>query len=265
MKSSSGLKKVVLLVVLISIIFVFNRTGFSKKVKNLFYLISAPIQRQLWQAGNSVSDFFETIFEIKNLKKENEELKSKNLELSAENSVLKEVQKDNESLRQALGVGLEKDLELILVHITGKDLSKDSIFINKGKKDGVEKGLPVITSQKVLVGKVGEAYDNFSEVILIYNKESSFDAKIQDKNVSGLIKGKGNLQLLLDLIPLDKEISAGDIVVTSALSGDFPEGILVGKVKSVKKNELEPFQQAEIIPSFDFKEIDQLFIIQGIK
>ncbi|NCQ03422.1 MAG: rod shape-determining protein MreC, partial [Cyanobacteria bacterium] len=65
--------------------------------------------------------------------------------------------------------------------------------------------------------------------------------------------------------PLDKEISAGDIVVTSALSGDFPEGILVGKVKSVKKNELEPFQQAEIIPSFDFKEIDQLFIIQGIK
>jgi len=125
--------------------------------------------------------------------------------------------------------------------------------------------LPVITSQKVLVGKVGEAYDNFSEVILIYNKESSFDAKIQDKNVSGLIKGKGNLQLLLDLIPLDKEISAGDIVVTSALSGDFPEGILVGKVKSVKKNELEPFQQAEIIPSFDFKEIDQLFIIQGIK
>jgi rod shape-determining protein MreC len=265
MKSSPGIKKFGLLFILLFVIFAFNQINFSKKIKNFFYSISAPIQKPLWQAGNSVSDFFEAIFEIKNLKKENEELKSKNLELLAENSVLKELEKNNELLRQALGVGLEKEFNLTIAQVTGKDLSKDSIFIDKGEKDGLEKGLPVVTSQKVLVGKISATYNNFSEVALIYSKEISFDAKVQDKNVSGLIKGQGNSRLLLDLIPLDKEITPGDIIVTSALSGDFPEGILVGKVQSVKKSELEPFQQAKIMPYFDLKEVDQLFVIQGIR
>ncbi len=41
---------------------------YQKEVKNFFYKISEPIQKIFWRIGDRVSDFFETVFEINNLK-----------------------------------------------------------------------------------------------------------------------------------------------------------------------------------------------------
>jgi len=256
---------------------VLNLTPAGKEVRNFFYLISAPIQKSLWRLGERVSDFFETISEIKNLKKENRELKLKIQELLAENAKLKELKKENEILREALGIGLEKEFKLSLAEVIGKDISQDSLIINKGSEDGISKGLPVITQQKVLLGKISQVYKNFSKVMLISNKNSTFSARFQDseppailpsaeggrapKDIEGIVKGKGNLQLFLDLIPQNAEIREGDDIVTISLGGIFPEGLLVGEIKEVKKSDIEPFQQAEISPFFDIKAIESLFII----
>ena len=261
------------LVLLVVFFVVLNLTGFQKEVKNFFYLISSPIQEAFWRVGDRISDFFETVTEIKNLKTENEEFKLKIQELLAENIALKEFKKENEILRTALEIGLEKDFELILAQVIGKDISQDFILINKGLKDGISKDSPVINQQKVLFGKIQEVYDNFSKVMLITDKKSSFDAKIlapyqtegfgagSDSEIYGIVKGKGNLQLYLDLIPQDKEIKEGDLIVTTPLGGIFPSGLLVGKIKEVRKSDIEPVQQAEISPLFDIKETEYLFII----
>ena len=115
--------------------------------------------------------------------------------------------------------------------------------------------MPAITEQKVLVGRIKEIYDKFSKVMLISQKDSSFDAEF------GIVRGQGNLKLLYDLIPKEKEIFQGDIVVTSALGGIFPQGLLVGKIRKVKKNDVESFQQAEIQPGFNVSQSERLFII----
>jgi len=234
---------------------------FQNPVRNFFYSMSAPIQASLWQAGDRVSNFFETITEIKSLKKENEDLKLKINSLLAENASLKELKNENEALRIALNLGLEKEFRLTLVQVIGKDISQDSLLINKGSKEGLSEGFPVITEQKNLVGKISEVYENFSKVMLIFNKESSFDAKMSDEEIYGVIKGKGNLKLFLDLVPQDKEIKQGDILVTSVLGGIFPNGLLVGEIREIKKSDLEPFQQAEISPLFDIGKLGNLFVI----
>jgi len=282
MKISNGVKlspKVkigLIIVLLITFFIVLNLTGFSKEAKNFFYLISSPIQRTLWRAGDNLSDFFEVISEIEKLKKGadelsfidtlrcarvNEELLLKNQALEAENARLKELKKENEVLREALEIGLEKEFKLLLSDVTGKDISQDALLINKGSKDGILKDFPVITQQKALIGRCGEVYENFSKVILISNKESSFDAKISDSDIQGLVKGKGNLKLFLDLIPQEKEINEGAIIVTTALGGIFPDGLLVGEIKKVLKSDIQPWQQAEIEPAFDIKELETLFIL----
>lgn len=275
MKLSPKLKIGIVVVLLIAFFVVLNLTGFSKEVRNFFYFISSPIQKVLWQAGDRVSDFFEAISEIKSLKKETEELKLKNQELMAQIVSLKELQEENEFLRQALEIGLEKEFKLVLAEIIGKDISQDFLLIDKGANDGIVKDMPVITQQKVLVGKISEIYEDFSKVMLISNKKSSFSAKVQDYNppatqlegpptaqdIEGVVKGKGGLNIFLDLVPRDKELSEGDIVVTSALGGVFPKGILVGEVKEIQRSDIEPFQTAEINPAFDIKEIKTLFII----
>jgi len=256
--------KVVIILILIVIFFLaLNLTSFAKEVKNFFYLISSPIQKSLWRAGERVSDFFEPIIKAKNLKSEVEKLKLKNQELLFQNTSLKELEKENKFLREALGIELQKEFKLVLAQVIGKDISQDFILIDRGAKDGILEGQPVITRQKVLIGRVSQVYKNFSKVILISNPKSSFDGKIPDEGdeLFGRVQGKGNLRILFDLIPKEKEIQRGDLVQTSALAGIFPAGLLVGEIQEVRKSDLEPFQIAEIQPGFNIGDLEKLFII----
>lgn len=261
MKLSPKLKTGLIVVLLIVFFVVLNLIGFSKEVKNLIYLFSQPIQKTFWKVGYEISGFFETVSKMRNLEKVNEELKLKLQELLAENIKLKELKKENETLREALGLKLQEEFKLQFSQVIGRGISSDTILINKGFKDGLSKGLPVITQQKILVGRISEVYKNFSKVMLISNKESSFDAKVEDREIIGVIKGRGNFQVFLDLIPQEKEIREGDIVITTSLGGIFPEGLLVGEIKKVIKSDIEPWQQAKVQPAFNIEGQETLFII----
>ena len=258
-----NIKKIIAVLVLLAIIvIVSNFTGFSKNIKNFFFLISSPIQKSFWQAGKNVSVFSAGILEVRILKKELDKLYLKNQELLSQIVAIIELKKENEVLREALGLGLEKEFQLMLVQIISKDISQDSILINKGKKDGVLEGWPVITGEKVLLGRIGQVYSRFSEVILISNKKSSFDAKISDTEIYGIVKGEEKFKIYLDLIPKDKAIFEGkDVIITSALGGVYPQGLLVGEIKTISKSDTDPFQRAEITPFFNIKNLDYLFII----
>ena len=276
--------KIAILFLVVSLFVFLNLGPVSPRVKNFFYSISEPAQKWLWEKGARLSNFFETISEIhpalfekwggvRSLKNENDLLKLEIKTLTGENLVLSELKKENEILREALEIGSKKDFKLIFAQVIGKDVSQDTILINLGSKDGVKVGLPVITQQKTLVGKISQVYENFSEVMLVSNKKSSFDAKIlapyqtegfgagSDTETYGIVKGKGNFKLYLDLIPKEKELKDGDQLVTSALGGIFPPGLLIGEVKEVKKSDVELFQKAEIKPAFDIKELEFLFVI----
>lgn len=250
-----------ILIIFIGILFIISLNFFQKEVKNFFYFISSPIQKWLWKAGKNISSFFETISEIKNLKKENEELKLEIERLIAENLTLKELKKENEILREALNLELKKEFELKFAQVIGKDISQDFISIDKGFVDGLSEGFSVITQQKSLVGKIVKVYKNFSKVQLLTTKDFSFDVKIAEKDIYGIAKGKGSFKLSLEFIPKEKEISIGDKVLTSALGGKFPAGILVGEVGKIKRLDISPFQEAEIQPAFGIQKLDFLFII----
>ncbi len=259
MKLSPRKRKI--LIIIIGILIIIGFTFYQKEVKNFFYLISSPIQKTLWQVGDRVSDFFETIAEIKNLKKENEELKLKNQEFLAQIVLLKALKKENELLRKALEIDLKKDFQLTLAEVIGKDISQDSLLINKGLTGGISEEMPVITEGKVLIGRISEPAENFSRVLLISNPNSSFGVKIQEREVTGVIKGKGNFKLLLDLIPKDQEIKEGDLIVTTSLGGIFPKEILVGRIQKILRSDIKPFQQALVSPFFDISKLETVFII----
>ena len=242
-------------------VFFFN--FFQLKIKNLFYLISSPLQKKLWKSGGTISNFFASFLKIKKVEKEINSLKKENAALTAQIARLRNLEEENIFLRKALQIGLNEDFNLFMAEVIGKDPSQDSFLINKGKKDGVEKEMPVITEEKVLLGRIEEVYRDFSKVRLISNKKSSFDAEVQGKDVTGLVKGRGNFNLILDLVPYEKEINEGDLVITSSFGGIFPSGILVGKVKKIEKKDTEPFQKIEIEPSFNVSLIKRVFLIKS--
>ena len=250
-------------VILIIVLLVSSAVFFQKEVKNFFYQVSAPVQNFFWKIGNNTSDFFKGVGKTNELNKENEELRLKAQSLLAENASLKEIEKENEFLREALGLDLEKEFDLTMADVISKDPFQDIILINKGLKDGVKTGSPVILQEKIIIGKIGEVFDKFSKVVLISDKKNSFDIKISDSETYGIIRGQGNFGLLLDLVPKDNEIKEGDLIITTPLGGIYPKNLLVGTIKNIKKTDTSSFQQAEIEASFELKELKTVFIINN--
>jgi len=231
MRRTFWFKIIIIVVVVAALFIVLNFTFLKEETKNFFYSISFSIQKTLWEVGDSFSDFGESIFQNKKIKEENQELKARIQQLTSENISLQELKIENQVLRKALEIGLEKEFRLSFAKVVAKDVFQDSILINKGKKDGISSNFPVITEQRTLIGKIGKVYEDFSEVILISNPNRSFDVKLSDREISGVAKGKGNLNLILDLLPREEEIKEGEKVITTVLGGVFPEAFWWEKLK----------------------------------
>lgn len=235
---------------------------FQKDFKNFLYLIFSPFKEQFWELGNQTSSFFQGIFFASKLKEENQLLRVENQKLLFENTSLKDLKKENEILRKALDINLEKGFDLEIVKVIGKDISGDFLLINKGLENGVSENLPVITESKVVIGKVIEVYKNFSKVKLISAKDFSFDAKIAEREILGKARGEGNFKISLELLPLNENFQKEEIIITSAQGGIFPEGLLVGKIREIEKSPLDPFQRAKVSPFFQIKDLNYLFLIK---
>lgn len=250
-----------ILIVVVVIVFILSLNFFQKETKGFFYAFSSPVQTILWGAGDKVSGFFETMGNLNNLQTTNEESQKTIRELLAEKASFAELKNENEILREALQLGLQKDFQLSFAEVIGKDIGQESILINQGAKDGLSVGMPVITQQKIILGRIGEVFESFSRVTLISNKESSFDAKISGTDTTGVARGQGNSKIKFDLVPQDKALAVDDLVVSSSLGGIYPEGLLTGLIKKVSKNDVSPFYQAEVAPLFDIQDLSAVFVI----
>jgi rod shape-determining protein MreC len=247
----------------VALILILNIPVLNSAFKNTVYFALAPMQKNLWQAGAGVYDFFEPLLKINSLADENKRLRERVNDLMGRNAVIEDLKKENEFLRQGLNLELDKDFDLKIVQIVGKDGANDILIIDKGGKDMIEAGMPVITEGKALVGKVSKTYDNFSEITLVTQNDFSFDVKIGDDAIDGLVRGRGGYCAGIDLVPKDKDLKVGQKIITSMLGGIFPAGLLVGTIKEVYKNDVETFQSAKIETSFDIGAAQQVFVAVG--
>ncbi len=249
------------IVFLVAVLVLVSLNVIQKEVKSFFYFISSPIQGAFWSWGERSSDFLIGFMKRGEIEKQKEDLKKENQKLMSEILYLQSIKKENEELKKALDLNLRKEFDLSIARIIAKNLSEDVLLIDKGENSGISSNMPVITSEKVAVGLVNAVYSDFSEVKLISHKDSRFGAEV--KEVEGVIRGQGGFELLLDLIPKDKEITVGDSVVTAGIEKDFPPGLLIGRVSKVLKEDVESIQKAYLEMGFSLDRNSYLFVIKN--
>lgn len=247
---------IIVLIVLVGITF---KPSVRLKVKKPFYSLFQPIQKRFETANHFLGSLGRVITNLNSLRKRLVELEQKRLRLLGENAQLQQVERENESLRKALDLKLQNEFELELVRVIGKRLDQKQIVLGKGSEDGIKKGMPVITSQKVVVGSVTRVGQDVSRVRLVTHPETRFSAQLKDRKIKSEIKGQGTSELKLDFIPQEQQVKPGQVVVTSALGGDFPPGLLVGKIKQVEQKNVKPYQVADVEPYSEFNNF--LFVI----
>ena len=254
-------KKRKILIIVAGIIILVFLNFYSSQVRNFFDSISNNLQESLWKKGIGFSNFWRTIAEIKNLEKQVGDLKVENQNLLSNLFLVKNLEDENKILREALDLGLRKDFKVVFVKVIGKDINQDYILINRGSVGGIKEGIAAITASKAILGRVSEVSESFSKVMLITHPESSLGGTIQEAEIQGIVKGKGSSFLSFGLVPKDKDLKEGQIVITTSLAKDIPAGLLAGQVKKITKSDIVPVQEGTLIPFFDLNSLENIFII----
>jgi len=144
-------------------------------------------------------------------------------------------------------------------------LRNNIITINKGKADGIESGMAVISPQSGVVGHIKDVSDHLATIQSLLHKDTKISVKIKKNNAFGsLVWGERNgdyRKAYVKDIPNQYKMSLGDTVVTTGY-GYFPPGIPVGKITNAGISTGDNFLTVELMLFNDFSTLQYVYVIK---
>lgn len=261
--------KVILCIAAFSIgIMLYAALSSSTAVSSGLGAILSPIQRASESISSWVRERIDMLINAGDYYEENQRLRDEINELNSQMVDYIETKQENEHLREMVGLaqsspGIEFSEPCTVIGRTANDIF-GSFFIDKGTKDGVSINDPVVTKDG-LVGFITEAEYTYSRVTPITSNELSIGVYCVRTGETGVTQGSFELAeegiLSMIYVPLDCEMSEGDIIVTSGYSGLVPKGLVVGKIGETEIVPNGLSRIAEVTPSCDAAELKTVYVI----
>ncbi len=175
---------------------------------------------------------------------------------------LTELYQENNRLKSLLSFKQRSSLRLVAARVIARapDSWSSSVVIDKGRNQGVRRGMVVINSQG-LVGNVIESLDNASKILLINDPNLGISSIVQRSRQEGLVNGTLGTNLIMRYLPDEAQIVPGDSVITSELSQVYPKGLLIGKVVNIGREFSRLNRYAVIKPAADLANIEEVLVI----
>lgn len=236
---------------------IFNRNNYQKAI---FFNASNEWISSWVDRINSIEDYIHLGDQNQKLVEENAKLK----EILFNNIDISEAEMDSIILTNNLINQIDYIIMPARVVYNSVNLSKNYLTINKGKLDGVETGMGVISSSGI-VGKVIKTIDHHSLVMSVLNTENSISAKIKSNQELGYIKWDGSLSEIIDLNDISKfkRVELGDSIVTSDYNTVYPSDILIGVVAEIGLKEDGNFHEIKVLLSNEFQKLKNVYLVKN--
>lgn len=219
------------------------RSQMSLVLMDAYWITDLP--ERLWQG---VSSQFGSRTE---LVAENEKLKTENLLLQGRMQKLAALTEQNVRLRELLNSSALVNEKVEVAELIGVDPNPFThrIIINKGERDGVVLGQPVLDARG-LMGQVVELMPYTSRVLLLTDTTHSIPVQVNRNGLRAIASGTGNPERLeLRHVADTADIKEGDLLVSSGLGQRFPAGYPVATVKEVIHDSGQPFAIVRAVPT----------------
>ena len=214
-----------------------------------FDLISPLLERASQPAiyvqhlRHELGAYLDQVAELERLKAENQELKQWQWKANQLESEAKEYRKlllavDDSSYGFATGRAIAD----------GRSPFVRSALINIGRAQGVTNGYAVVNSDG-FVGRVVETGEHSARVLVFTDINSRVPVEIGSDRVRAIMRGDGDSRPVIEFVPADKTIAAGDDVLTSGQDGLLPLGLPVGKI--IKSDHV-----FRVVPYVDLDQVD---------
>lgn len=263
---------IVFIILCISLIIIsFRYTDKLTPVRAAVGSVITPMQRGINSVGTLISDQLDRFKSMNDLLEENANLTEQVNVLSYENKLLMQDKYELNGLRDLYKLDQQYlDYPKVAARVISKDTNNwyNVFTIDKGTKDGLAKNMNVLAGNG-LVGIITEAHYNYSIVRSIIDDNSSVSGMFLKTSDTCIIHG--DLQLMdegkirVELISKDADIYEGYEVVTSHISTNFLQGILIGYVSDIKLDASNMTKTAYLTPVVDFDSLEEVLIITELK
>jgi rod shape-determining protein MreC len=194
------------------------------------------------------------------LNQENLQLKERVAELEREllrrGALEQDFQRLAEAVRYSRAVGLPVQMADVVYADHASWLRNLLLYVGD---QSAERNQPVV-DRRGLVGRVVVPGRPYAKVQLITDRASAVGVMIERTRRQGVLKGSGEGGLLLDYLPLQADVQAGDRIVTAGIDGIYPRGLPVGAVIGVEPG-TQLFHRIGVAPAVDFGLLDHVYLL----
>ena len=230
-----------LCVVIVAAYSVIRKT--AARVSSDFYF---PFLKGIRTAERSMADSMLVMEDKRTLAKAVLQLRREKFSLLAAKSSLGDLARENAKLRQMLSLPARPDFKVVFAQLLYRDdTSSTTIFLlDKGEMDGIRPGNIVVTPVQLknsgrtiaaVAGRVLEVSRHTSTVAGIYDKE--FKLSVSFGNATGVMQTLPDVESPMcgiTFIPIHAKLRKGEAVFTSALTGNTPPGLPVGRISVIQ-------------------------------
>lgn len=236
----------------------------ARQVESSIAAFVAPASRAVHDAVRPAVDVILNTGQLQTLAEENAELRRTIASLESDLAALREAtiaQEQVASLRSAVG-GDGAGYVSAAVLLADPSPTHRSLLLDRGAADGIAPGQPVLGPGATLIGVVVSADRDRARVRVLDDPRSAAAVVVQGSRTQGALAG-GRDGLRLEFIPSETTIAEGDAVLTSALGGLLPAGLLIGRVRSVEADERALFASISVEPFVDYTALEQVLVMTG--
>lgn len=223
--------------------FVSNHRGLSEQLTAWPALVADRFGSFVRAPGEWVEDLSSDVKELLETYEENTKLKKRLVVLENQERLIKELEEDNNQLRQQLKLSETfSSSQLIGTRVIARSTLAwlDVVTVDKGTKDQVVPKM-FLVSEKGLVGVVNQVTEESSQVMLLTHSGAQFPlaVKISDDNdwVYGIVLGYDQEKEALKVGQFNRQVNleAGAEVLTSGLDGESLADVPIGEVMSLNR------------------------------
>lgn len=260
----------VVFVLVSSLMLGFSSGGFIINVKMVGFSCLSAMQMGINTVTSKATAVFTSVRDMARLQEEYNALTEKLKDYEYLRRSNAEIRKENERLREQLGLLQSVTYRNIAAQIIGRDADNiySGITIDKGAMSGIRKNMPVIAIQNGSVGIVGKVVTvglTTSMIMPLYDSSCNISARILNTRDQGLVSGNGSIDAPLSLGYIRKrvlkDIHYGDIVVTSGENGNYMRDIPIGTITKITVLDYDSSLEIEMEPIIDFSRLEMVFVV----
>ncbi|MCY4615801.1 MAG: rod shape-determining protein MreC [Chloroflexi bacterium] len=222
---------------------------------------SAP--RAVAVPARPIADFAHHVGQTQALSEENAALRQQVARLEANLAALREQQIRSTQVSELIAaVGTDAADRYVSAAVLFRDPApaREALTIDRGLSDGVRVGQPVLGPGATLVGLVSAVDDHQSRVRLLIDIDSAIPTVVQSSRTQAALTATPE-GLRLEFVPSETLVTIGDTVLSSALGGELPGGLLVGQVSAFESDPRELFAFATVEPLADYARLEQVLVL----